>query len=41
MLFEDGQVPMNNQPLTTIVLSEKSLVVIMGYGVHYVDPCLF
>lgn len=41
LLFEDGEVPMNDQPLTTIVHSEKSLVVIMVYGVHYVDPCLF
>lgn len=38
--FEDSQVPMNGQYLTTFMLSEKALVVIVGHGVHSVDPCL-
>lgn len=39
--FEDGQVSMNVQQLMTFMVSEKALVVIMGYEVFYIDPLLF
>lgn len=39
--FEDGQVSMSVQQLMTFMVSEKALVVIMGYEVFYIDPLLF